>query len=238
VAAIDPLYTLSIMSDDHAADSVPDPIQVPVLARPWLSIPLKDYEGHMSAVDVARLPVLAELFRYVLERWRPESVAVVGIAGGNGLEVIDTSVAKRIVGLDINQRYLDEVKKRFDTLAGLELHRCDLTMQPADVPPAALVHAALLFEHTGLGLTLENVLSLVAPGGIFSVVLQLPSAEAKNVAITKYTSLQLLKRQFALIDVTEFRLEMAARRFQPMHEDKRPLPGGKAFWLGVFVKQA
>lgn len=225
------------MSDDQAADSS-DPIQVPEAARPWLSIPLEDYEGHMSAVEVAQLPVLAELFRYVLERWRPESVAVVGVAGGNGLEAIDASVTKRIVGVDINPKYLDAVNKRFDTLAGLELHRCDLTMQSVDVAPAALVHAALLFEHAGLGLTFENVLSLVAPGGILSVVLQLPSAEASDVATTKYTSLQSVKQQFALIDVAEFRLEMAARRFQPMHEDKRALPGGKAFWLGVFAKQA
>jgi hypothetical protein len=225
------------MGDDQPQDSPTRPIQLPEVVRPWLSIPLEDYEGHMSAVEVAQLPVLAELFRYVLERWRPESVAVAGVAGGNGLEAIDASVTKRIVGVDINQQYLDAVKKRFGTLAGLELHCCDLTMQSLDIAPAALVHAALLFEHTGLGLMLEKVLSLVAPGGILSVVLQLPSAEANDVAITKYTSLQLVKQQFALIDVTEFRREMAARHFQPIYEDKRPLPGGKAFWLGVFAKQ-
>jgi hypothetical protein len=226
------------MSDDRPADCSTDLIQVPKMSRPWLCIPLEDYEGHMSAVEVAQLPVLAELFRYVLERWRPESVAVAGVAGGNGLEAIDPSVTKRIVGVDINQQYLDAVEQRFGTLTGLELHRCDLTREPAEVAPGALVHAALLFEHTGLGLTLDNVLSLVAPVGILSVVLQLPSAEAKDVAITKYTSLQSVKQQFALIDVAGFRLEMASRGFQIMHEDKRPLPGGKAFWLGVFARQA
>ena len=42
-----------------------------------------------------------------------------------------------------------------------------------------LVHAELIFEHVGLGLALENALLIVAPGGGFSVVLQLPSEEER-----------------------------------------------------------
>ena len=184
------------------------------MSLPWLSIPLEDYEGHMSAVEVAQLPVLRDLFRYVLERWRPEEVGIMGIAGGNGLEEIDSSITKRIVGVDINSQYLDAVEQRFGALAGLELHRCDLNRKSPEAGPVALVHAALLFEHTELEGTLDNVLSLVAPQGIVSVVLQLPSVEATDVAITKYTSLQSVKEQFALIDVDRFRLEMASRGLQ------------------------
>lgn len=58
-----------------------------------------------------------------------------------------------------------------------------------------LVHAELIFEHVGLGLALENALSIVAPGGGFWVVLQLPSEE-EHVASTSYTSLQTLKQDF------------------------------------------
>ena len=164
-----PLY--HVQRQRHTLSNMPDD-------RPWLSIPLSDYEGHMSAPEVAQLPVLAELFQYVLERWRPESVAVTGVAGGNGLDAIDRSVTKRVVGVDINQQYLEAVRERYRMLPGLELHRCDLTREYTEVRPVALVHAALLFEHTGLGSTLDHVLSLVAPAGIFSVVLQLPTAEA------------------------------------------------------------
>jgi hypothetical protein len=208
------------------------------MSRPWLSIPLEDYEGHMSAIEVGQLSVLAELFGDVLKRCRPESVAIVGVAGGNGLEAIDPSVTKRIVGVDINHRYLEAVEQRFGTLAGVELHWCDLTTQAPQVAPVALVHAALLFEHTGLDSTLDNVLSLVESDGLLSVVLQLPSAEAKDVATTKYTSLQSVKQQFALIDIAGFQLEMAAKGFQIIEEDNRPLPAGKAFWCGLFARQA
>ena len=55
----------------------------------WLRVPLADYEGHMSAAGVEQLAPLADLFRQALTQTNPESVAILGIAGGNGLEHID-----------------------------------------------------------------------------------------------------------------------------------------------------
>src|SRR5215468_3821355 len=99
------------------------------MSSPWLAIPLEDYEGHMGSAGVGQLTVLAELFKCALDRCLPDSVTVLGVAGGNGLEQIDCAVTKRIVGVDINQRYLDEVRLRFGALSGLELHCRDLAEQ-------------------------------------------------------------------------------------------------------------
>jgi Zn-dependent alcohol dehydrogenase len=181
------------------------------MSSPWLSIPLEDYEGHMDSAGVRQLTVLAELFKCALDRCLPESVAVLGVAGGNGLEQIDCAATKRIVGVDINQRYLDEVQRRFGTLAGLELHCLDLAERNFSLAPVALVHVALIFEHVGLGLALENALSLVAPGGRLSVVLQLSSGDEQGVASTSYTSMQKLKQDFALIDISEFQRLLGCR---------------------------
>lgn len=60
----------------------------------------------MGSAGVQQLMALAGLFKSVLHRYRPESIAVLGIAGGNGLEQVDSAVTKRIVGLDINQGIL------------------------------------------------------------------------------------------------------------------------------------
>src|SRR4051794_1807102 len=109
------------------------------MSNPWLDIPLDDYEGHMASAEVSQLPVLSELFQCALDYCRPESVAVLGVAGGNGLEQIDPSVTKRIAGIDINQRYLDEVERRFGMMAGLELYNQDLTEPLHDVAPVAMV---------------------------------------------------------------------------------------------------
>lgn len=77
-----------------------------------------------------------------------------------------------------------------------------------------LVHAELIFKHVGLGLALENALLSVAPGGGFSVVLQLPSEEERDVASTSYTSLQTLKQDFHVIDIDEFQRLLAQKGFQ------------------------
>lgn len=207
-----------------------------MMSSPWLGIPLEDYEGHMSSVGVRQLTVLSELFKCALDRCRPESVAVVGIAGGNGLEQIDSVTTKRIVGIDINQNYLTEVQQRFATLPGLELHCCDLTRNQLAITPVQLVHTALVFEHTGLGLALETALSLVAPGGRLSVVLQLPSKQEQDVASTSYTSMSRLKQSFTLIDSDEFQRLLEQHGFQVVECENRPLPAGKALWMGIFAK--
>ncbi len=117
------------------------------MANPWLGIPLADYEGHMNSADVQQLGALAELFGIALGLVKPTSAAILGVAGGNGLERIDRNITKRIVGLDINPHYLDEVRQRFD---GIELHCIDLSVERVALDQVQLVHAALVFEHAGV----------------------------------------------------------------------------------------
>lgn len=81
---------------------------------------------------------VADVFKTALSYCRPRSVAVLGVAGGNGLEQIDSAITERIVGVDINQRYLDEVRHRFDTPSGLELYCCDLAERELELAPVEL----------------------------------------------------------------------------------------------------
>lgn len=190
----------------------------------------------MGPAGVRQLRALAELFERALDCCRPESVAVLGVAGGNGLERIDCGVTKRIVGVDINQQYLDEVQRRFGALPGLELHCRDLAEREFQLAPVKLVHAALLFEHVGLAAPLENALSLVAPEGRFSVVLQLPSEEEPGVASSSYTSIHTLKQNFRLIAIGELQRLLEQKGFRLIEQEGRHLLAGKAFWLGVFTR--
>jgi hypothetical protein len=82
-------------------------IIVRAMPNPWTSIPF----GRMNAPGVLQLAALAELFTRTLDYCRPESVAVLGVAGGNGLEQIDCTTTKKVVGVDINQEYIDEVQQ-------------------------------------------------------------------------------------------------------------------------------
>jgi SAM-dependent methyltransferase len=128
--------------------------------NPWLALPLEDYAGHMGSEAVDQLVPLADLFAEALARLRPRSVAVLGVAGGNGLQHVDGTITSRVVGIDVNPGYLAVTRQRFPELRGLELACADLARDTLDVEPVAL-HAALVFEHAGITRCLDNAVVLV-----------------------------------------------------------------------------
>jgi hypothetical protein len=105
------------------------------MSNPWLAVPLSEYEQHMSSAEVQQLGALADLFAEAMGRCRPSSVAVLGIAGGNGLDRIDSRITSRVVGLELNLRYLDAVRERYRHLAGLELYCVNLSEQDVELEP-------------------------------------------------------------------------------------------------------
>lgn len=209
-----------------------------LMYNPWLDIPLEDYEGHMDAPHVAQLDALADLFEEALRKCRPDSVAILGIAGGNGLSRIDPAVTTRIVGVDINPAYVEAVRNRFQAKLPLTLHCLDLAAQTVPEAPVDLVHAALMFEHAGTEDCLDSAVSLVAPHGYLSTVLQLPATNAKpSVAETPYPSMQRLSGHFRLVGPDDLCQAMRLRGFELQHEIRRALPAGKGFWLGIFQRR-
>lgn len=207
------------------------------MSNPWLTVSLADYEGHMRSAEIQQLGALSDLFAELLASVRPASVAVLGIAGGNGLEHIDPIVTERIVGLDVNPMYLDAVRQRYPNLNGLELHHVDLAEQLISLEPVQLVHVALVFEHAGVTRCLENAVSLTAPGGHLSVVLQLPSEIEPGVGASRFASIQNLKPRFSLVDPLWLCDALEQRNFRFAREKRCSLPGGKAFLWGVFVQE-
>jgi hypothetical protein len=60
------------------------------MSNPWLNIPLDDYEGHMSLPAVGQAQMIAEQLDH----------ALIGCAGGNGLERIAGRPIERVVARD------------------------------------------------------------------------------------------------------------------------------------------
>jgi len=206
------------------------------MPNPWLNIPLADYEGHMRSDEVQQLDALSELFAAALERCQPISVAVLGVGGGNGLDRIDSSVTRRVVGLDVNRDYLDEARKRYGGACNLSLHCVDLAEERVELEAVRLVHAALVFEHAGIDRCLENAVSLVDSGGALCVVLQLPGQAGQEIDAANFLSMQTLKDNFALIDLISFQRTLASVGFRIVHEVLRPVPAGKSLWMGLFER--
>lgn len=204
------------------------------MPNPWLAVPLSEYEQHMSSAEVQQLGALSDLFADAMGRCRPSSVAVLGIAGGNGLNHIDSRITTRVVGLDINPQYLELVRERYSRLLGLELHCADLSKQRVELEPVQLVHAALIFEHAGTDHCLENAVSLLVPGGRLSVVLQLPTETGLTVGASQFPSIERLEMHFSLISSASLRESLERRGFRLTYQATRTLPAGKGFWMGIF----
>jgi hypothetical protein len=125
----------------------------------------------------------------------------------------------------------------FSHLSGLELHCINLAEQVVELQPVELVHTALVFEHAGTGLCLNNAVSLVANKGALSIVLQLPASAGQNVGRTGFASIQRLASHFSLVDPMQLRETLAERSLQLVFESCRSLPAGKEFWMGIFVRK-
>ncbi len=202
----------------------------------WERVPLEHYETHMGAEGTDQLRALAELFGVALAWRRPRSVAVLGVAGGNGLDRIDVAVTERVVGVDVNREYLRVARERFARLRGLELVACDLSRERAAVEPVELTHCALIFEHTGVEPCLENAIAMAGEQGAISVVLQLASETTAAVSPSPFESIRALASYFQLIQPVEFQELIKERGFTLDKEVRFPVRGGKALWLGMFER--
>src|SRR5690349_21449618 len=118
------------------------------MRNPWLDIPLGDYEGHMASPQVGQAQLLSDTLAESLRTYSPRSIALLGCAGGNGLEQVDISKTDRVVCVDINPRYVEQVCARFGSrIPMLEATVGDIQSDDFSFAPVELVFAGLLLEY-------------------------------------------------------------------------------------------
>src|SRR5689334_11693672 len=151
--------------------------------NPWSLVSAAEYEAHMGPGGVDELAPLSAIFAKVYAARRPRRLAVLGVATGNGLEHVDPAITRRTVGLDVNLSYLAVARQRFMRLgASLDLRCVDLERAELDPAGFDLVHAALVLEHVDVRRAVPRVVGWLAPGGAFTVVLQLPGGPTAPAA--------------------------------------------------------
>ncbi len=171
-----------------------------VMSNPWLSIPLDDYEGHMSLPAVGQARMIAEQFDLALERWPPRSIAVIGCAGGNGLDKIPGRMVERVVAVDVNPGYIERARTRHaQRIRGLELVCADVESESLIYDPVDLTYAALLFEYVGVSATLRTVKRNSRPNAVLTTVLQLSHPAIPAVSPSPYKSLGNLAPAMTLV---------------------------------------
>lgn len=120
------------------------------MTNPWEEISLSDYENHMKLNSVMQLQTMNQMMKRQFNAYPVNSVMILGIAGGNGLEHIDKHKFKKIYGIDINEEYLRTVKERYPDIS--DILKCiylNLLEETNKLPKAELLIANLLIEYIG-----------------------------------------------------------------------------------------
>jgi SAM-dependent methyltransferase len=208
------------------------------MTNPWLEIPESDYLGHMESEEVAQLQALGGAFRDVLRSFAPADVLLLGCSCGNGLEHVDPAVTRRVTGIDVNPLYLQSLARRFPS-PGYELSLVCADLAGYAFPPGTfdLVHGALVFEYLGWEGLLPGIARCLRPGGVLSVVLQLPSPACPAVTPTRYSSLQALETLFRFVRPEELRQRAGCENLTTEREFTVPLKQGKAFHVMYLRKE-
>ena len=133
------------------------------MKNPWEEIELSDYENHMKSDSVMQLQALNAMMKRQLKQYPVKTVMVLGVAGGNGLEHIDTQKVQKVYGVDINHKYLAKCAERYKSLNGIFESICmDLTDKNNALPHADMMIADLLIEYIAYP-CFQNVITQVKP---------------------------------------------------------------------------
>lgn len=128
------------------------------MSNPWEKVSLEDYENHMKLSSVMQLQKLNEIMKSQIYKYKILTAAILGVAGGNGLEHIDTSRIKTVYGIDINQNYLDVCKEKYKNLKDcLVLKKLDLSNLTNDLPSVDIIIANLFIEYIGIDAFIEQL---------------------------------------------------------------------------------
>lgn len=203
--------------------------------NPWLQIPLSDYEAHMALPYVGQAQLLSDVFGLALDSHAPRSVALLGCAGGNGLEQVEARAIARVVAVDINPIYVEQVRARWGgRIAGLapvvgDVEKDDLGFEPVD-----LAFAGLLLEYLDVDAALPRMRSMVRSGGALVTVLQLASASTPEITPSPFKSLAALSPVMRLIPPDRLRALAERHGFRPIGERTIRTEGGKRFCMQDF----
>jgi hypothetical protein len=204
----------------------------------WNTIPLEDYELHMQHKTVGQLQLLSNLTKKYLEKLSPETAIFLGVAGGNGLEHIDNNVTKQVFGIDINQSYLDETKRRYkDQISNLNIVNIDIAIRTTEkITKANLIWAALIFEYVAADKCFEFINNNIQENGFLVATIQ----ENNGVSSISQTGIETIKSAgqiFRLISDSDLVSVADKFGFNKIDFEENVLPNGKSLKTYTFVKK-
>jgi hypothetical protein len=203
--------------------------------NPWLSIPLEDYERHMSHHLVGQAVLLNSLTKKYLDEIKPETAVFLGIAGGNGLEHININITKSVIGIDINPDYLNTAFKRYKhTITSLQLMNLDIIKNSKSICKADFIWAALVLEFTGIDKALEFCTNNIRKDGHLVVSIQ-SNNNRQSVSPTGIESIKKAGEIFSIVNPDMLLSKAVEIGYRLIGKEENDLPNGKSIITFHFI---
>jgi hypothetical protein len=198
--------------------------------NPWTDVSLDDYERHMAFPAVGQAVMLSRELGHAIASVKPSSLALLGCAGGNGLDQMGVRNLARVVCLDINPNFVRQLEARYSRfVAGLECYVGEVESFRPDFS-VDLVFVGLVFEYTRLGESIAAVAHLVRDGGEVFSVSQLPGKAIATVTPSPYAeALGVVAGFFRYVDPRELANLAAKNGLALLEERTITLDSGKSF---------
>lgn len=202
--------------------------------NPWLAVTAADYDGHMR--DIGQAQALELIFARAYAGFSPKVLAVLGCGTGCGLSRVDPAFTERVVGVDLNRKYLQLARVRNPHLEPVAEWKC-APVESLSFPARTfdMVHAALLFEYIEWHPAIAKIARWLKTDGVFSVVLQLP--RGRVITPTRYETISLLRPVHRLVPPRQFLACARRSGLKPVYTREVPLPGGKRFLHAALVAE-
>jgi len=182
----------------------------------------------MSDARVGQLQRLHDIAGRQLAAYPSRTIGVLGIAGGNGLDLIDPQGTDAVYGYDINPDYLDFCAARYHSVFADRLHLIRTSIdRSVTIEPVGLLIADLIIEYVGV----EEFVALAAANarsiGVLSCVIQRNDA-GSFVSSTDYSSsFDALASVSSDVDPEKLASAMSDAGFETLDHFEYPLPNGK-----------
>jgi hypothetical protein len=197
--------------------------------HPWRGIDLDVYEQHMGDPRVGQLQRLHDITEEQLAAYPSRAIGVLGIAGGNGLDLIDPETTDAVYGYDVNPDYLAACEARYRDDFGDRLHLIETRIdRSVTIERVDLLIANLIIEYVGIDEFVAFAAANARSIGVLSCVIQRNDAEG-FVSSTDYaSSFDALASVSSDIDPETLTSAMSDVGFVALERHEYPLPNGKA----------
>lgn len=196
------------------------------MANPWEEISLSDYENHMKLDSVMQLQTMNKMMKRQFNTYPADTVMILGIAGGNGLEHIDAGKFRKVYGVDINGEYLKAVEERYTGISEiLECIQLNLIEDADKLPQAGLLIANLLIEYIGYD-CFKAAVEQVQPEYV-SCIIQINTDDGWVSDSPYIHAFDDLDRVHHQMEEDSLIRTMSSIGYKPIGHTEDPLPNGK-----------